>query len=250
MEAVGVQAAVLDVLPTVPEIQPNGSERYPNSYGERAAELFPNVFASTTRCDPRAPNVDDVIASVRSRPGVLGIRVIIVTTEQVEALAAGVYTGMFAAAARHQVPVMLFISMNLDMAEQVARAHPELQIVIDHFGIPQLPLRPLDDPPFLRLPTLLRLARFPNVAVKFVGGHAYSLEPYPFRDVWPFLLKVVEAFGPQRLMWGSDLTRFRGMLPYSQMVDFVRDTTELSQDDKEWVLGRSLRNILRWPRRL
>jgi hypothetical protein len=33
-----------------------------------------------------------------------------------------------------------------------------------------------------------------------------SSEPYPFRDVQPYLKRVFEAFGRERCYWGTDLT--------------------------------------------
>jgi L-fuconolactonase len=72
---------------------------------------------------------------------------------------------------------------------------------------------------------------------------------------------VVDAFGPQRLMWGSDFTRLRwipvvgGLAPreqwhyYSDSVGYLRDTTELSASDKELIFGGTIRRVLRWPKR-
>jgi predicted TIM-barrel fold metal-dependent hydrolase len=76
--------------------------------------------------------------------------------------------------------------------------------------------------------------------------------------VWPYLHQVVNAFGPQRLMWGSDFTRLRwipvvgGLAPrdqwhyYSDSVNYLRDTTELSQDDKAMIFSGTIRRVLRW----
>jgi hypothetical protein len=60
-------------------------------------------------------------------------------------------------------------------------------------------------------------------------------------------------------MWGSDYTRMR-WLPvkgdlaprsqwklYSDCLNFLRDTDELSPTDKELLLGDSLRKVFGWP---
>ena len=73
-----------------------------------------------------------------------------------------------------------------------------------------------------------------------------TFDPYPFAEVWPFLHRYVEAFGAERLMWGSDYTRCRGMHTYSEAVNFLRYTDELGESDKEQILGKTLRSILHW----
>ena len=44
-------------------------------------------------------------------------------------------------------------------------------------------------------------------AVQASGMPALSTERYPFRDLHPHILTLVEAFGPRRTFWGTDLTR-------------------------------------------
>jgi L-fuconolactonase len=95
--------------------------------------------------------------------------------------------------------------------------------------------------------------------VKFSGALTLSREPYPHRDLWPYLLKIVEAFGPDRLLWGSDFTRLRKSpgtfrrgpksdwcALYSDSVTFLRDTDELSSADNEKIFAGSIRRLLRW----
>jgi hypothetical protein len=56
---------------------------------------------------------------------------------------------------------------------------------------------------------------------------------------------VCNAFGPERVMWGSDTTRTG--LDYGEELRFIRDSDELSDADKELILGRALRQVFRWP---
>ena len=48
------------------------------------------------------------------------------------------------------------------------------------------------------LPNLLALARYPNVAVKATGVPGSTREPYPYRNLHPYLRRVNDAFGPER----------------------------------------------------
>jgi predicted TIM-barrel fold metal-dependent hydrolase len=101
-----------------------------------------------------------------------------------------------------------------------------------------------------QLDAVLELAAFANLALKW--SHAPSLlsdEPYPHRDVLPLLRRAIEAFGVQRLIWASDYTQARVETgqPWAQALYYLLDADALSDDEKEWLLGRSARQLLRWP---
>jgi hypothetical protein len=139
-----------------------------------------------------------------------------------------------------------------------------LTVILDHLGLAQPPSDSRDLPPFRRLSELLEVARYPNVAVKLCGAAALSEAPYPFDDLWPSLHRIVDAFTPQRLMWGSDISRFMGRVgfvvrrvrgaegeypgrhTYAEALFHLRETGELSADDKACILGRTAQTLLRW----
>ena len=103
------------------------------------------------------------------------------------------------------------------------------------------------------------MAKYPNVAIKFSGAPTLSLRPYPHADIWPHLHKLIDAFGPNRLMWGSDFTRLRwapltldpgpreGWFLYSDSLNYLRDTDEVSDSDKAAIFAGTIRRLLRWP---
>jgi predicted TIM-barrel fold metal-dependent hydrolase len=247
MDAVGVDAAVMSIPPGYRKQIGKGVYRYSNEYAERASERFPTRLASVARYDHHDPEIDDLFAETRQRPGTVGVRVVIIAEQDWNDLDSGAYDALFTSAEKHDVPLMLFVSGRPERAEEIARAHPELQLIIDHFGLTQPPFMAADPEPFQRLPQLLALAKHPNVSVKFSGAPTLSHERYPYSDLWPHLHQVVEAFGPERLMWGSDVTRVKVHHNYAESVNYIRYTDELSESDKELILGGTLRRILRWP---
>jgi hypothetical protein len=87
-----------------------------------------------------------------------------------------------------------------------------------------------------------------NVAVKLSAAPTLSQRPFPFDDLWPSLHAIVNAYGPERVMWGSDWTRALPVVSYRDQVRFITGTNELSAADKELIMGQSLRRQLRWPR--
>ncbi|TMK24754.1 MAG: hypothetical protein E6G69_18455 [Alphaproteobacteria bacterium] len=60
------------------------------------------------------------------------------------------------------------------------------------------------------------------------------------------LLRVIDAFGLDRCMWGTDWTRTIGMLTYEQGVAPFRDTKRLSDNDKAALMGGTLQNVYKW----
>jgi L-fuconolactonase len=236
MDELGVGAAILS-LPMFYGFNP--------AYAVAAAERFPDRFASTPRFDHTGADVDARMAGLRDQAGVLGARIIFLNEPAIAGLRAGEYEPLWTAAERHDVPLMVFCPRILPDIDAVARAHPELQLIIDHFGLAQPPLMDADPEPFGTLPQLLAMAELPNVAVKFSGAPTLSGEPFPYSDLWPHLHRVIEAFGPERLIWASDYQRVKDHT-YAEALAFVRDTAELSDSEKEWILSGSARRILRW----
>jgi L-fuconolactonase len=266
LDALGIDAAIM-----------NSADQ---DWAERAAGQFPGRFAAVQNVpaaqfsgphnsDPSLPAAAGLIESMAEKKarGILGARVITTfptTGEEVARVEAGGYDELFRACERLRVPLFLMISRHLPLAERVAGKYPGLTLIIDHFGLPQPPYEDRDEPPFQALPGLLRLARYPNVAVKFCGAPGLSDRGFPFADVWPALHQVIDAFGPHRLMWASDIARFYGRIgfekpyqkaqgpypgkhTYAESLHFIRDTTELSPDDKQWILGGTVQQVFNWP---
>jgi len=141
------------------------------------------------------------------------------------------------------LPVMVHAPGRLELIDRIAARHPRLRLVVDHLALTQdaVGRRAVDEA--LRL---LPLARRPNVAVKASALPLHAADPYPFRSLHPAVYRLVQAFGPQRVFWGSDLSRIRG--PYRESVGmFVDELRDLSPDDLEWIMGRGVSTWLGWP---
>jgi predicted TIM-barrel fold metal-dependent hydrolase len=248
MDSVGVDAAVLSAnLATV----------------TTALAMYPDRFAGCVSYDATA-DPDPYIASLRATPGIVGLRVFFIdwkTTKPLADFTAGKLEPFLAAAEKHDLPVFCMAMGGTKYLEPVASAHPGLTLILDHFGLPSPPpMGPVTPDPFDTLGDVIAIARHPNVSLKFTGVTCLSKAPYPHRELWPQLHQIIEAFGTDRLMWGSDYTRLRmgwgtaeqGPRPgwmgtYAENVHFLRETTEVSESDKEKMFGASLRRILRWP---
>ena len=86
-------------------------------------------------------------------------------------------------------------------------------IVIDHCGRPE-PNLGVSQPGFAAVLELGRAGHF----VKLSGVFRFSREAYPHADVDPYIAALLEAFTPQRCLWGSDwpFLRFANRVQYSE----------------------------------
>jgi predicted TIM-barrel fold metal-dependent hydrolase len=238
-------------------------------WADRTAARYPDrvacVFGAATVAEE--PDVEERVAAAKRAGRQVALRLVLGvprTGEQVARFRAGVYDRMLAAMEENRLPLFLMATWHLPIAAEVAERHPNLTVILDHLGIPQPPTQDVDEPRFKALDEVVTLARHPNIAVKFSGAPGLSAEPYPFRDLWPQLLRYVEAFGPDRLMWGTDISRYDGRVGfhrrpevpddyhgkhgYAEALHFVRDTDQLSESDKRAILGGTAQRLLGWPR--
>ncbi len=74
------------------------------------------------------------------------------------------------------------------------------KVVVDHFGHPDLS-RGLDQPGFQ---TVLMLGRESDATVKLSAPFRPSARAFPHKDVEPFVAAVIDAYGLDRCVWGSD----------------------------------------------
>ena len=85
---------------------------------------------------------------------------------------------------------------------EIARQHPALQIVIDHVAKPQMGNGRMPDADWAD--GMRRLAACPNVWCKLSGMITEIGPQWRQSDIAPFVVTVLDAFGANRIMWGSD----------------------------------------------
>jgi predicted TIM-barrel fold metal-dependent hydrolase len=259
MEAVGIDAVV---------IHPHDPD-----YGQKMIEHYPDKFAGVF--GPGELDDPELVSNVRrlrDRPGTIGLRVSfgkLLSDPQAEKaetrFRAGDFDGVFAACEVEQMPLFCAAFGRCDLVDEVAQRYPKLQIVVDHLGMAQPPFHPRDTPPWAKLGELLDLAKYPNVAVKLCGAPVLSEDGYPFADNGPPLRKMVDAFGAGRLLWASDIGRFHGRLgwenghapvdqkpypgkhSYAESLFAIRESPDLTVEEKELILGGTVQQLLGWP---
>jgi len=121
--------------------------------------------------------------------------------------------------------------------------HPHVHIIVQGGGLSLDNARWVAEP-WADLPKLLALAAYPNVRVKISGACTLSRESFPYNDIWDPVLRIIDSFGIDRCMWGTDWTR--GMLTYEQSVAPFRKTDRLSASDKSKLMGGTLQKVYGW----
>lgn len=266
MDALGVASAVIDEIwdglgeshPT--HIQPgylleNGAWRAAWPTAEEASIVHPDRFSYVVRIDRRDPQLESVMRFVGTSPCARAFRLQPVwTIDEVDAFANGAYEHLLEIAREVALPLFLFIPGYVGLLEPYARKYSELMFVVDHCGMGFAGIPPDRPEPEARaaldvgyFDQVLRLAELPNVALKW--SHAQDLfgaATYPYDALRPVLRRAIEAFGADRLLWASDKSVMVGHT-WTDLLHCVREDPELSQDEKEWILGGSTRRILKWP---
>ena len=115
--------------------------------------------------------------------------------------------------AEERLPLWSYLPpVQLTLLEELVRLLPELTVVLNHLGFCPHDMwidehrRPRFDDPFPEslVQRLERLADAGGVHVLVSGQYALSTEEPPYRDLFPVSRRLARAYGPERLLWGSD----------------------------------------------
>jgi len=207
-----------------------------------AAAKHPDRFAVMGRFNPQAADAKRKLETWLSQPGMLGIRLTFHKPLWIPWLDDGSLEWFWDSCVRLRIPVMAYLPDLLDKVPAIVERHPGLTLILDHMARRS---GSKDAASFADFDNLLRLKRYANVSVKTTCVPSYSSEPYPFRNLTPYLRRVYDAFGPQRLMWGSDISKLS--CSYQQSLDhFQKELDFLTPEDKRWILGGTCSRLLRW----
>lgn len=234
MAEVGVDGAIL--------VSPFNLYGFDARYALQVHAEHPDRFALVKPVDPNDSSVAETIADWASTPGAVGVRILLDRDRSPDAA----INRVLAAAARHSLTVNLLAWGRLDRVRELAAANPDTQLVIDHLGLQQPFGPPAPPEPFAELPKVLTLAAFSNVAIKITGACTLSHAAFPYPDIWDPIGRILDAYGLDRCMWGTDWTRAVALLTYAQGVEAFRASDRLSDSDRARLMGGTLTRIYDW----
>src|ERR1700741_3334889 len=182
-----------------------------------------------------APGSRTRIASWRQQPGMLGLRYTFLHEPARQWLHDGTIDWLWEEAEKASVPIAMLATDSLTDIGRIAERHSGLRLTIDHLGGRGGNTTLKDAAAMEHMPALLALAKHPNVAVKATGAPGYSSEAYPFPAMQTFVRQIYDAFGPQRMFWGTDITK----MPCSW-----RQCVTMFTEGLPWLPGRGRRLVL------
>ncbi len=129
---------------------------------------------------------------------------------------------------------------SLPAVDRMCRRFPRTPVVIDHFArigvtgtIEAADLKQLCD-----------LARHPQVKVKVSAFYALGKKKPPYTDLLPMIRQLLDAYGPERLMWATDCPyQVQDEHTYEASIALIRDHLKLSPGDREWLLRKTAEGV-------
>lgn len=152
--------------------------------------------------------IDDAVADIErlaQNPYFKGIRPMLQDIEDLDWILQAKFDDCFKALIKHGLTFdALVLPAHLHNLFILAERYPELSIVIDHGAKPQVSLgihHPLNQS---WAQQIRQLAKMKNVHCKLSGLLTEAGDTVNYESIRPFMQHLLDCFGPQKLMWGSD----------------------------------------------
>lgn len=191
MDEAGVEMAAI----STPE-----SMGWDNRLTLRAAAAFPNRFVAIVRINIHGSTWESDITKALAA-GARGLRLSLHSETQIDWLLGRRLDPLwFALEAKAPVVVFHCRPDQLDTVGIFAREHPNIFVLIDHLGRPDVK----KGVGYSDFRHLLCLAEHSNVYIKTANSSYFSQLPSPYLDLSVFIEEVLDCFGYDRLLWASD----------------------------------------------
>ncbi len=221
MDGAGVARAVL--------VQGVGAYGYDNRYAAEAAAADPARFASACAIDAQAADAVERLRFWVEERDMKGLRLFALSREGPSWLADASVDPVWEAAQRLGARIIVtLLPLQLDELDLALQRHPDALVSLDHcafaLGEPETRAR------------LLELSAHPGLHLKLTTHNLDEAVEHE-GSARPQVGALVEAFGAERLMWGSDFCQIHDR-PYAALVDLARDAcVELAPAARDAILG-------------
>ncbi|ACU72806.1 amidohydrolase 2 [Catenulispora acidiphila DSM 44928] len=204
MDEVGIRQSVL--------VQATTNYGYDNSYVVDSRRRYPERFIAVGTFDPLAPDAGSRLKALTADGGLSGVRLFTsgsTVPTQGEWFAAPETHEFWRTAEQTGVPVCLQMRLGPATTQlvDVLGRFPEAKVLLDHFGYPDIAASPLRAGQ-----EVAKLAKHPGLYLKLTHRNLERLQDVGDKAV-EFLQRVVEAFGSERIAWGSNCPAAEQSLP-------------------------------------
>ena len=212
--------------------------RWDNRYARDVIRQHPGKFLGVCRVNPESPAAPDDLSRLVSEDGFRGVRISPAGNAAGDWIAGPLMPPLWRRTQELKVPMTVLTStVRLPQVGKLLERYSDLDVVIDHMAD-----CPPDQP--AELQKLLDLARYPRVFVKISHTWSLSKQQYPYADTHAQVKKLYDAFGPRRLMWGTDWPLVERHCGYAKALALVRDELPfLNAEDKGWMLAGTIERV-------
>jgi len=209
-----------------------------NSLVADAARAEPDRYAAVCVVDPRQPGAAERLEFWVKEQGCKGLRLRPAFAAETSAFE---QDPIWERARKLGIVVSILARMeHVPAIARRAAKFPELRLIVDHLAHPD-PSAGVGSPAFR---DFLALAERPNVFVKPTGFHNFSKRPYPYEDCDEIFRAVLDRFGPDRMIWGSDFPHVLLKAGYGPALHhFERRYPYLSPADRDLILARNAERL-------
>lgn len=216
-------------------VQASQSEAETDFLVELAAQ-HPFIKGVVGWVDLQAEDIDERLGHYKRFSVVKGFRHVLQGEAQRDLMLTPAFVNGIAALQRHGFTYDLLVFPDqLNFCKKLVAQFPEQKFVLDHLGKPFIKRREIRE----WKEDVEQLAKHPNVFCK-VSGLVTEGDWAGWKqdDFTPYLNTVVEAFGVDRLLFGSDWPVCTVAASYAQVVAIIQDQlSSLSQVEQQKVFG-------------
>jgi predicted TIM-barrel fold metal-dependent hydrolase len=187
------------------------------------------------------PDAEDAREQLRAHVenGFRGVRILPFSEEAAPWLAGPSGDPLWDEAGALGVPVDVILRPDqLEELRERAVRSPGTTMIVDHDAL----ISAEDDPD--RVTLLCSLAELPHVVCKMSALRHASREEFPHRDIHPMLRQVLDAFGPDRLIYGSDWPNMLADgVPYDYAIRTIDEALGLEGAERDQLFGGTAARI-------
>lgn len=200
------------------------------------ADQHPFIAGVVGWVDLASPLCERQVVEFRQFPKFVGVRHIVQDEPEDDFLIRESILRGLKVLERHSVPFDLLLHVkHLHHVPTLARKLPELPMVIDHLAKPHIKDHRTDD----WLPHFRAAAHHENVFCKLSGMVTEAdWGNWTANDLKPYVQAALDAFGPDRLMFGSDWPVCELAARYDEVVDALKDALgPISEHERASIFG-------------
>jgi L-fuconolactonase len=214
--------------------------RWDNSYLADVLKKYPPYFRGVARVNPEDPAAPDALSKLTKEHGFHGVRLSPAADASGDWFHGPLMPPLWKRCRDLKVPMTVLAPVTrMPEVARLADQFSDLTIVVDHMAD-----SPLNHPE--QLDMLLALRRFPKLYVKISHSWSLSSQPYPYLDSQRQIKRLYDAFGPKRLMAGTDWPLVERYCTYAQAVEIAQKRISFfNAEDKRWICGLTAEQV--WP---